>query len=80
MVGAGKPQRIKALHTLKADKNILKCIIKGMTHVQLTCNIRGRNNYCIGILALLASGMEVSSIKPHFVDTVLNLTGIVLLS
>ena len=44
MVSAGKPQGIMALHPAESYKDILQSVIQGMTDMQNSCNIGGRNN------------------------------------
>ena len=44
VVGAGKPQRFVAVHTLKADDNILNGIIEGVSHVQLSRDVGRRHH------------------------------------
>ena len=79
MVGAGKPQCIVACHSVITDKNILKCIIKCMTHMKLACNIRRRNNYCISLFAFFSFSVKILFITPKLIGTVLNFAWVVLL-
>ena len=44
MVDTGYPQCIVASHSLPSDQDILHCVIQGMAHVQLTCDVR-RGHY-----------------------------------
>ena len=43
MVCSRNPQRIVPLHSLVTDQNILQSIVKRMSHMQLTGNIRRRH-------------------------------------
>ena len=78
VVGARHPQGIVPLHTLKADKYVLQRIVERVPHMELTRNIRGRNNYCVGRLIFLAFCVEVPAVKPHFINSVFNLFRVVL--
>ena len=77
MVCPGLPECIIALHPLIADQDILHGIVKGMSHMKLSCDIR-RGNYdrkrCFGMIHLC---MEVFLRKPFVIDSVLNPFGIV---
>ena len=44
MVDTRNPQCIVASHSLPSDQDILHCVIQGMAHVQLTCDVR-RGHY-----------------------------------
>ena len=46
MVVARKPDGIVPHHPVPADQDILQCIVQGMAHVQLPCNIGGRDYNC----------------------------------
>ena len=79
MVGAGQPKGIVALHTVIADKYILERIIKSMTHVELTRNIRRGNNYSIGLLLRVGFGVKEIAVTPEFIGSVLHVLRIILL-
>ena len=44
MVGSRHPKGIEAFHPLIADQDVLKRIVQGMPHMQLSCNIRRGHN------------------------------------
>ena len=77
MVCSWLPECIIALHPLITDQDILHGIVKGMSHMELSCDIR-RGNYdrkrCFGMIHLC---MEVFLRKPFVIDSVLNPLGIV---
>ena len=78
VVCARKPQGIVSCHSVIADKNILKRIIKCVTHMKLTGNIRRRNNYCISFFAFFSFSVKILLITPKLIGTVLNFAWIVL--
>ena len=69
VVGAGEPESCIALHTLSADKYILKRFVKGVPHVELTGDVRRRDNYGIGLFPGIALSVEISVFLPVVVDT-----------
>ena len=71
VVGSGQPQCGVALHTLCADKYILQGLVKRMTHVELPRNVRGRDNYGVGLFFGVALGVEVLLVLPVPVDALL---------
>ena len=44
MILARQPEDVISLHSLVTDKDILQCVIKGMSHVKLAGNVRRRKN------------------------------------
>lgn len=46
--------------------------------MELTRNIRGRNNYCVGRLIFLTFSVEIPAVKPHFINSFFNLFRVVL--
>ena len=73
MVGAGKPKRGKALHTLVANEDILHCAVHRMPHMELTCYVRGRHYYGEGLLLRVAHALERAALFPHFINAAFNL-------
>ena len=73
MVGTGDPQRIEALHALKADQRILQGCVHGMTHMQLTGNIGGRHYNGKGLLVGMLFRMEKAATLPHAINSVFDL-------
>ena len=80
VIRSGKPQSVIALHSSVTDKNILKCVVKCMTHVKLAGDVRRRYNYSIRLLLRIALCVKVLSVEPEFIYSVLNVLGIVLFS
>ena len=79
MVCSGKPESIIALHTTEADEYILKCVVKSMTHVELTRDVRWGDNYCIWLFFRVGHSMKIVAIEPEFIGSVLHFLGIILL-
>ena len=78
VVGAGQPEGIIALHAVVADKYILKSIVKSMTHMELTRDVRRGNNYSIGFLLRVGYGVEEIAVEPEFIGSVLHFLRIIL--
>ena len=57
-------------HSLPADKYILQSFIKGMTHMELSCDVRWWDNYTVWLFLGIRLGMEKSAVKPVFVDLI----------
>ena len=67
----------QALHALRADKDILKGLVKGMSHVELTGYVRrGDYDRKCGLLGI-GIGREIATLAPLAVDAVLKVLGIV---
>ena len=79
VVGSGNPERGEALHTLVADEDVLKRLVKRVTHVELSRDVWGRNNNGKRFLFGVAFGREIALLAPSGVDTVLELGGRVVL-
>ena len=79
MVGSGQPKGVIALHSSPADKDILESVVKRMTHMKLTRDVRGRNYDSIRLFVIFAFGMEVFSLEPKIVNTVFDILGVILL-
>ena len=71
MVGSGEPQRRIALHALRADQYVLQCFVKGVTHVELSGNVRRRDNDSVGLLFGITLRVEVALLLPVLVDALL---------
>ena len=54
-----------------ADENILKCFVKGVSHMELPRNIRRGDDYCIGFFIGIAVCLEAVVVDPVFIDLVL---------
>ena len=79
MVGTGHPECGIALHALGTDQDILKGLIECMTHMQLTGNVRGRDDDGKGLLVLVYLCVEESGIVPELIQLVFYGRGIVCL-
>ena len=71
MVGAGEPEGGITLHTLCAYQDILQGLVKRVTHVELSGNVRGRDNDSVGLFLRVALGVEVLLFLPVSVDALL---------
>ena len=78
MVGAGNPQRVFAMHTCAAHKNILNGIVEHVTHVEHTGHVWRRYDYSIGLTAV-GLAVEQFVLEPVGIPFVLYLGGIVFL-
>ena len=78
MVRTGKPEGIVTRHSVITDKNILQCIVKGMSHMKLTCDIGGRNDYCIGLFPLLALSVKILVFNPCAVNAFFDILWVIL--
>ena len=76
MIGTGHPQSGKTLHSLISYEDILKCIIKSVTHVKLSRDIRGRHYDGKRILGRIGIGLEVTLTAPLIIESGLGLIGV----
>ncbi len=79
MIRSGLPERVISLHPLKADDDILHGLVQRVSHVQLTGDIRRRNDNGERLFAVIHLGVEILLLFPLLIQTVLNLSGIVCL-
>ena len=77
MVCSRNPQCIVSLHSLVADQDILHRVVKSMSHVKLTCNIRWRHYDCKWFLTSVHFCVEILIFAPLLVQFVFNLFRIV---
>ena len=77
VVCAGDPQGVVSLHALCADKDILKRFVKSVPHVELTRDVRGRDDDAEGRTIVLGIGGEVALLRPHGVYSVLKVLRII---
>ena len=70
MVGAGLPQCIVALHSLITDQDILHGVVQCMPHVELSCDIWGRDHDSEGSLTVIYLRMEILFVKPLLIQSV----------
>ena len=77
VVVAGQPERGVAVHALVADEHVLDGLIKGVAQMELAGYVRGRDDDGEGLLLGVALSVEVVALKPHVVDLVFDLFGVV---
>ena len=77
MVGAGLPECIVALHSLKADQDILHGVIQCMAHVELSRDIWGRNHDCEGSLGMIHLSVKILLFQPLLVQSVFYALGVI---
>ena len=75
MVGAGNPQGVEALHSLVAHQNVLERFIQGVSHVELSGYVGGRNDHRKGGGGIVDVGREITLVAPVLVDPVLKVRG-----
>ena len=77
MVGSRYPECLITLHSLKTDQNILKCIIQGMSHVELSRDIWRWHNDRKRFLVAIYLRMKVFFLLPFIIGSLLNVRRIV---
>ena len=77
MVCSRNPECLIALHSLKTDQNILKCVIQCMSHVELSCDIWRRHNDRKWFLAAIYLRMKIFFLLPFVISSFLNVRRIV---
>ena len=77
MVRSRNPQCVVSLHSLVTDQDILKGIVKSMSHVQLTGNVWRRHNNGERFFASVYIRMEVFSSHPFGIGTILDFRRII---
>ena len=77
MVGAGLPQCIVALHSLITDQDILHGVVQCMPHVELSCDIWGRDHDSEGSLTVIYLRMEILFVKPLLIQSVFYAAGVI---
>ena len=80
VVGARQPQSGITLHSAPANERILQRFIHGMAKVQLTRDVRGRNDDGVRLLFGIYLGMKVFALHPEVIDPVFNFFRLVSLS
>ena len=78
VVCTGKPKGVISCHSVIADENVLQCIVKGMSHMELTRDVWWRNDYCISLFPLLTLCVKIFVFNPSAVNSFLDILGIVL--
>ena len=70
VVSAGLPQCVVALHSLITDQDILHGVVQCMPHVELSCDIWGRDHDSEGSLTVIYLRMEILFVKPLLIQSV----------
>ena len=78
MVGSRKPKCFIPLHSLKTNENVLQCIVKGMSHMKLTCDVWWRNYNRIRFLIRIYFRMKILLADPFGIKTVFNVFWIII--
>lgn len=77
MVLARQPEYVVALHSFITNKDILQCIIQGMTHVQLACYVWWRQHNAVWFLGRIRFIMKYIMILPELIPLLLNRSGVI---
>ena len=70
MVGAGLPQCVVTLHSLITDQDILHGVVQCMPHVELSCDIWGRDHDGEGGLTVIYLRMKILFVQPLLIQSV----------
>ncbi len=77
VITAGQPQGIVALHAAPASENVLNGIVQGMSHMQRTGDIGGRNDNGVRFRTIFTAGGEPPPIEPETIAPVFHLLRLV---
>ncbi|MPN51429.1 hypothetical protein SDC9_199074 [bioreactor metagenome] len=77
MVGAGHPKRLKSLHTLIANQNILQGVVERVTHMKLPGDVGRRNDNGKRLFVRIGFGVKIVALNPTIINSILNLFRIV---
>ena len=77
MVCSRNPQCVISFHSLVTDQDILQCIVKCMSHMQLSCNIRRRHYCCKWFLTSVYFSMKILVLTPSLIEFLFDLFRIV---
>ena len=72
MIGSRQPQRRISLHPSPADQNILQGLVQSVSHMELTGDVRGRNDNGIWLLLWIRFGVEITTGQPEVINSVLH--------
>ena len=72
MIGSRLPQRVVALHSFITDQNVLHGVVKRMSHVKLSRDIRRRHYDRKRLFAAVNRCVKISVVLPFFVKTALD--------
>ena len=73
VVGAGKPESAEALHSLIANYNILKSLVKSVPRMKLSRNVGRGDNYGKWGLVFVYYGVEIFLFQPVLIYPVLKI-------
>ena len=79
MVRSRQPQCRISLKSLPSCEDVLKCLVKCVTHMQLTCDVRRRHYDSERLLVLIDICIECTLLLPHLIDAVFELLRIICL-
>ena len=68
MIRPRNPQGVIPLHSLIADQDILQCIVQGMPHMKLACDVRRRHNRCERLSAPVNLCVEIFVLTPFLIQ------------
>ncbi len=71
MIGAGQPERIKALHALETNQDVLQCVVQGVTQMECAGNIWRRDHDGKWLFRWIGNGVKIASRFPHLIQPVL---------
>ena len=77
MIRSRLPERIVALHSFKTDQDILHGIVQGMSHMELSRDIRRGHHDGEGLFAPIHLSMEIFLFHPLLIQSVLNTVRII---
>ena len=77
MIFPGEPKNIVPLHSFVTDKNILERIIKSMSHMKLSRNVRRRQHNAVWFFFRIRLIMKYAVLFPELIPFLLNFTGII---
>ena len=77
MVYAGQPQGGIALHSFKADQNILQGSVHGVAHMELARDVGRGHDDGKGFLFRVTAGMEIAVVGPEAINPVFHLFGVI---
>ena len=71
VVRAWLPQGLVSLHPLITDQDVLHGIVQGVSHMELSCDIRRGHHDCERLFAAVHLSVEILPFQPLLVQTVL---------
>src|SRR5689334_18753840 len=76
MIGTGHPKRIKTLHAVQADLNVLQGVVQRVAEMERPRHVRGRNDDAKPLVwpTLIGLGMEELAFLPLGVEARLSLS------